>query len=107
MFQGIFIVSWFFDFFNMKGKVVVVIGVFGFCGMGIEVVCGCVEMGVDVIIIYVFCKEGVVKNVEEFICDYGVKVEVYKCNVSDYNDVQCFVDEVVFKYGKIDVFVVK
>lgn len=54
--------------------------------MGIEVVCGCVEMGVNVVIIYVFRKEGVEKNVVEFEKEYGVKVKCYKFQIDDYFD---------------------
>lgn len=103
--QGIPTASRLLDLFNMKGKVVVVTGASGPRGMGIEAARGCAEMGADVIITYASRKEGAVKNVEELIKDYGVKAEAYKCNVSDYNDVQRFVDEVVSKYGKIDAFV--
>lgn len=105
--QGIPTASRLLDLFNMKGKVVVVTGASGPRGMGIEAARGCAEMGADVIITYASRKEGAVKNVEELIRDYGVKAEAYKCNVSDYNDVQRFVDEVVSKYGKIDAFVAK
>ena len=47
-------------------------------------------MGADVAITYSSHKEGAEKNVEEIIKEYGVKA-----NVSDYNDVERFVNEVI------------
>lgn len=75
--------------------------------MGIEAARGCAEMGADIAITYSSRKEGADKNVAELEKEYGVKAKAYKCNVSDYNDVERFVNEVITDFGKIDAFIAK
>ncbi|KAH0525616.1 hypothetical protein TsFJ059_007963 [Trichoderma semiorbis] len=93
------------DLFSLKGKVVVVTGASGPRGMGIEAARGCAEMGADLAITYSSRKEGAEKNAAELEKEYGVKVKVYKINVSEYKDVEKFVDQVVSDFGKIDAFI--
>ncbi|KAL6699239.1 L-xylulose reductase [Trichoderma pleuroticola] len=93
------------DLFSLKGKVVVVTGASGPRGMGIEAARGCAEMGADLAITYSSRKEGAEKNAAELEKEYGVKVKVYKINVSEYNDVERFVNQVVSDFGKIDAFI--
>lgn len=95
------------DLFSLKGKVVVVTGASGPRGMGIEAARGCAEMGADLAITYSSRKEGAEKNAAELEKEYGVKVKVYKINVSEYKDVEKFVDQVVSDFGKIDAFIAK
>ncbi|KAL7949761.1 L-xylulose reductase [Trichoderma barbatum] len=93
------------DLFSLKGKVVVVTGASGPRGMGIEAARGCAEMGADLAITYSSRKEGAEKNAADLAKEYGVKVKVYKINVSEYNDVERFVNQVVSDFGKIDAFI--
>lgn len=95
------------DLLSLKGKVVVVTGASGPRGMGIEAARGCAEMGADVAITYSSRREGADRNVEELVKEYGVKAKAYKLNVSDYNDVERFVNEVIGDFGKIDAFIAK
>ena len=95
------------DLLSLKGKVVVVTGASGARGMGIEAARGAAEMGADVAITYSSRKEGAEKNVEELQKEYGVTVKAYKLNISDYQDVERFVNEVIGDFGKIDGFVAK
>lgn len=93
------------DLFSLKGKVVVVTGASGPRGMGIEAARGCAEMGADVAISYSSRKEGAEKNVAELIEEYGINAKAYPLNISDFDDVQRFVDEVLADFGKIDAFI--
>lgn len=95
------------DLFSLKGKVVVVTGASGPRGMGIEAARGCAEMGADVAITYSSRKEGAEKNVEALTKEYGVKVKAYKLNVSNYDDVERCINEIIGDFGKIDGFIAK
>jgi sorbose reductase len=84
---------------------VVVTGASGPTGIGTEAARGCAEMGADVAITYSSRPEGGMKNSEELATKYGVKSKAYKCNVTDYADVEKLVRDVIADFGKIDVFI--
>lgn len=83
----------------------VVTGASGPTGIGTEAARGCAEMGADVAITYSSRPEGGMKNSEELATKYGVKSKAYKCNVTDYADVEKLVRDVIADFGKIDVFI--
>lgn len=95
------------DLFSLKGKVVVVTGASGPRGMGIEAARGCAEMGADLAITYSSRKEGAEKNATELEKEYGVKVKIYKLNVSDYDEVEKTTKQIIADFGKIDAFIAK
>lgn len=105
--QGIPTASRLLDLFSLKGKVVVVTGASGPRGMGIEAARGCAEMGADLALTYSSRKEGAEKNKAELEKEYGVKVNIYKLNVSDYEDVDKTVKQILSDFGKIDAFIAK
>lgn len=83
-------------------KVVLVTG--GSRGIGKEVAKVYADNGYDVVINYVSDKtdvEGIRKEFEE----KGVRCLLVKCDVSKAEDVQSMVEEVIEKFGKIDVLV--
>jgi sorbose reductase len=93
------------DLFSLKGKVVVVTGASGPKGMGIEAARGCAEMGADVAVTYSSRPEGGEKNAKELAEKYGVKTKAYKLNISNYDDCERLVQDVIKDFGKIDVFI--
>lgn len=95
------------DLFSLKGKVVVVTGASGARGIGTEAARGVAEMGASVAITYSSRKEGAEKNVADLEKAYGIKAKAYKCNVSDFKDVEKLVADVVSDFGTIDAFIAK
>lgn len=95
------------DLFSLKGKVVAITGASGPRGMGIEAARGCAEMGANIAITYSSRREGADQNVVELEKEYGIKAKAYKCNITDYNDVEAFVKNVIADFGKIDAFIAK
>jgi len=93
------------DLFSLKGKVVIVTGASGPTGIGTEAARGCAEMGADVAITYSSRPDGGNKNAEELASKYGVKAKAYKCNVTDYADVEKLVQSVIADFGKVDAFI--
>jgi NAD(P)-dependent dehydrogenase (short-subunit alcohol dehydrogenase family) len=93
------------ELLSLKGKVVIVTGASGATGIGTEAARGCAEMGADVAITYSSRKEGGERNAKELEEKYGVKSKPYKCNVSDYKDVEKLVADVIKDFGKVDVFI--
>ncbi|KAK4935585.1 hypothetical protein LTR10_023379 [Elasticomyces elasticus] len=93
------------DLFSLKGKVVIVTGASGATGIGTEAARGCAEMGADVAITYSSRPQGGEKNAKELEEKYGVKSKAYKCNVSEYADVEKLVADVIKDFGKVDVFI--
>lgn len=105
--QGMPTASRLLDLFSLKGKVVVVTGASGPRGMGIEAARGCAEMGADLALTYSSRRQGAEKNKAELEKEYGVKVNIYKLNVSDYDDVDKTVKQIISDFGKIDAFIAK
>lgn len=73
--------------------------------MGIEAARGAAEMGADVAITYASRAEGAEKNVKELSEKYGTKCKHYKLDVSDWDNTEAFVKQVIKDFGKIDGFV--
>jgi sorbose reductase len=62
-------------------------------------------MGANVAITYSSRPDGGNKNAEEMASKYGVKAKAYKCNVTDYADVEKLVQNVIADFGKVDAFI--
>lgn len=95
------------ELFGLKGKVVAVTGASGPRGMGIEAARGCAEMGASIALTYASRKEGAEKNAKELADKYGVKVKPYKLDMSNFESVQTFVNDVIKEFGQIDAFIAK
>jgi sorbose reductase len=62
-------------------------------------------MGADVAITYSSRPQGGEKNAKELADKYGIKSKAYKCNVSDYPNVEQLIKDVIADFGKVDVFI--
>jgi len=93
------------DLLSLKGKVVIVTGASGPNGMGIEAARGCAEMGADVAVTYSSRAEGGETNAADLAKAYGIKSKAYRCNITDYANVENLIEEVIKDFGKIDVFI--
>ncbi|PGH04094.1 L-xylulose reductase [Helicocarpus griseus UAMH5409] len=93
------------DLLSLRGKVVVVTGASGPAGMGIEAARGCAEMGADVAITYSSRAAGGERNAQDLQKTYGIKSKAFKCNVSNFDEVERLVNDVVAEFGKIDAFI--
>lgn len=95
------------EMFSLKGKVVAVTGASGPRGIGTEAARGVAEMGATVAITYSSRKEGAEQNVADLKSKYGIEAKAYKCDVSKWEEVEAFVNEVIKDFGKIDAFIAK
>ncbi|RMZ86708.1 hypothetical protein DV736_g6070, partial [Chaetothyriales sp. CBS 134916] len=93
------------ELFSLKGRVVIVTGASGPTGIGTEAARGVAEFGADVAITYATRPAGGEKNAKDIAEKYGVKAKAYKCNVSDFKDVEKLVEDVIKDFGKVDVLI--
>jgi sorbose reductase len=84
---------------------VVVTGASGPTGIGTEAARGCAEFGADVAITYSSRPAGGEKNAKELQEKYVVKSKAYKCNVTDYANVEELIKKVIADFGKVDVLI--
>ncbi|KAH7122584.1 short-chain dehydrogenase [Dendryphion nanum] len=90
------------DQFRMDGKVIVVNGAAD--GIGASVAEGMAEAGGSVALWY-NSNDKAVKRAEELAKIHGVKTKAYKVDVTDAEQVQDAIKQVVSDFGKLDVFV--
>lgn len=86
----------------LKNKIAVVTG--GSRGIGAAIALKMAEQGASVAIIYA----GNTEKASE-VCakarEYGVKAEIYKCNVADFDEVKSTVSNIMADFGTIDILV--
>ena len=88
--------------FKMTGKTVIVTGASD--GIGYAVVESMVEAGGNVALWY-NSNDRAVSKAEELSKKYGIKAKAYQVQISDHEQVQQTIQEVVKDFGKLDVFV--
>lgn len=87
--------------FSLKGKVASVTGSSG--GIGWAVAEAYAQAGADVAIWY---NSKPAEEKAAYLAEtYGVKAKAYKCNVSDYADVERVILEIEQEFGGLDIFV--
>lgn len=88
---------------NLKNKVAIITGASR--GIGKACAIDLAKNGCNVIINY-NSSENEAKNVQKYIIDnYSVNVEIFKCDVSNENEVKDMIEFTVNKFGKIDILV--
>ena len=86
---------------SVNGKVIVVTG--GGQGLGAAICRTLAQDGATVIPVDV--KEGNLKKITEEISGTGGKIEGFSMNVADEKNVQDVINQIIAKYGKIDVVI--
>jgi len=87
---------------EIKGKVAVVTG--GSRGIGRATAIKLAELGADVAIIYA-SSDDKAKEVKGKIESLGKKCKIYKCDVSNFNEVENTVNEISQEFQRIDILV--
>ena len=86
----------------LNGKTAVVTGASR--GIGKAIALKLAREGADVAIIYCGSEEKA-KLVKQDIIDFGVRCESYKCDVSDYDESETVVKQIIDEFGGIDILV--
>ncbi|RLV91936.1 Sorbose reductase SOU1 [Spathaspora sp. JA1] len=89
------------ELFSLKGKVASVTG--SSTGIGYAVAEAYAQAGADVAIWY--NNTPATEKAEKLAQKYGVKCKAYKCNISQSEDVDKTIGEIVQDFGTIDIFV--
>lgn len=87
---------------DLKGRVALITG--GSRGIGKAIAIKLASLGADIAINYTSREESALEAKKE-IEDMGVKCFIIKCDVSNFEDSQNMVNEVINEYSKIDILV--
>jgi len=86
----------------LKGKTAVITG--ASTGIGKEIALQMAEHGANVAIIYIG-DEGLALEVKKQVENYGVKAEIYECDVSDFDKSKAVCESIAADFGSIDILV--
>lgn len=86
----------------LKGKTAVVTG--GSRGIGKAIVLKLAENGADVAIIYAGNEEAAAQT-RASAAAYGIKAEIYMCDVSDFTKTKETIEQIKSTFGRIDILV--
>lgn len=90
-----------FNLFSLKGKVASITG--SSAGIGLAVAEAYAQAGADIAIWY---NSTPAEDIAEKLSKtYKITAKAYKCAVSDYDEVQRTIDQIVEDFGTIDIFV--
>ncbi|WP_099188098.1 3-oxoacyl-[acyl-carrier-protein] reductase [Tepidibacter mesophilus] len=87
---------------DLKGRVALITG--GSRGIGKAIAIKLASLGADIAINYTSREESAIE-VKKEIEDMGVRCFIVKCDVSNFEDSQNMVNEVINEYSKIDILV--
>ena len=86
----------------LKGKTTVITGASR--GIGAAAAVKFASLGADIAIVYAGNTEGA-QRVKEDCIKYGVKVEIFQCDVSDHGKAKELVSQVKSYFGRIDILI--
>jgi len=86
----------------LKGKTAVITG--ASTGIGKEIALQMAEHGANVAIIYIG-NEDIALEVKKQAENYGIKAEIYECDVSDFDKSKAVCESIAADFGSIDILV--
>jgi len=86
----------------LKGKTAVITG--ASTGIGKEIALKMAENGANVAIIYIGDKT-IAEDVKKQASSHGIKVEIYECDVSNYETSKTICDKIIEDFGSINILV--
>ncbi|MCF0115269.1 MAG: SDR family oxidoreductase [Erysipelotrichaceae bacterium] len=90
------------NYFDLKGQVALVTGCSG--GLGVQMAKALANQGANIVAI-ARRKELLDKVCEEISAEYGVETLAIKCDITDTEMVENMIDEIMAKFGRIDIVI--
>lgn len=86
----------------LKNKTALITG--GSRGLGEAIALKMAENGADIIIVYIGDENEAACALEK-IKAFGVKAKCYRCDVSDFNETEIIIKQILSDFGKVDILV--
>ena len=90
------------NYFDLKGQVAIVTG----CstGLGVQMAKALANQGANIVV--VARRQNLIEEVaKEIEKEYGVKALPVRCDITDTDNVNAMVDEVIAKFGRVDILI--
>lgn len=90
------------NYFDLKGQVAIVTG----CstGLGVQMAKALASQGANIVV--VARRQNLIEQVAETLAaEYGVKTLAVRCDITDTANVESMVDQVMAKFGRIDILI--
>jgi len=90
------------NYFDLSGQVAIVTGASG--GLGVQMAKALANQGANIVVM-ARRKEMIDQVAAEIAAEYGVEAIGVKCDITDTANVDAAVDEVIAKFGRIDILI--